>query len=201
MAWMCKRLSVSRSGYYAWVRRPRPARARRDQQLAVSIAAIHAQSRGTYGSPSIRDELVKAGESVGKKRVARLMRDQGLTGKPPKKFVRTTDSGHHLPVAKNLVQRQFEARVPASSGWPTSATSAPGKGSSTWQWSSTSSPAASSAGPSPTTCAPSCRSRRSRWRCVTGVHRRAWCITPTAAASTRATSIRRRCSRTRCFAA
>lgn len=112
VAWMCKRLSVSRSGFYAWVGRPRPARARRDQQLAVCIAAIHAQSRGTYGSPSIQNELAKAGEPVSKKRVARLMRDQGLSGKPPKKFVRTTDSGHHLPVAKNLVQRKFEAEGP-----------------------------------------------------------------------------------------
>ena len=133
VAWMCKRLSVSRSGFYSWAGRPRPARARRDQQLAVSIAAIHAQSRGTYGNSRVFlldeptrgvdvaarseiyraiNELVKAGESVGKKRVARLMRDQGLTGKPPKKFVRTTDSGHHLPVASNLVQRQFEAEGP-----------------------------------------------------------------------------------------
>ena len=112
VAWMCKRLDVSRSGFYAWAGRPPPARARRDQQLAVNIAAIHAQSRGTYGSPSIRDELVKAGEPVGKKRVARLMRDQGLSGKPPRRFVRTTDSAHHLPVAKNLVQRHFEAEGP-----------------------------------------------------------------------------------------
>jgi putative transposase len=112
VAWMCKRLDVSRSGFYAWVGRRPPERARRDQQLSVSISAIHTQSRGTYGSPSIRDELAKAGEPVGKKRVARLMRDQGLSGRPKKKFVRTTDSAHELPVAKNLVRRQFEAERP-----------------------------------------------------------------------------------------
>jgi len=78
----------------------------------VKIAAIHAESRGTYGSPSIRGELVKAGEAVGKKRVARLMRDQGLSGRAKKKFVRTTDSAHVFPVAKNLVKRRFEAERP-----------------------------------------------------------------------------------------
>ena len=85
---MCKQLKVSRSGYYAWLRRLPSRRRRRDQQLAVKIAAIHAKSRGTYGSPGIRDELVEGGEKVGRKRVARLMRDQGLSGNPLKKYKR-----------------------------------------------------------------------------------------------------------------
>ena len=54
LAWMCKQLRVSRSGYYAWQARPTSARARRDAQLSVKIAAVHRESRGTYGSPSIR---------------------------------------------------------------------------------------------------------------------------------------------------
>jgi putative transposase len=112
LAWMCRRLKVSRSGFYAWCRREPSARSRRDQQLAVSIAAIHKKSRGTYGSQSIRDELVGAGEEVGRRRVARLMRHHGLSGKPRKKFVRTTDSAHGLPVASNLVARRFEAEHP-----------------------------------------------------------------------------------------
>jgi len=87
-SWMCKQLKVSRSGYYAWLRRLPSRRRRRDQQLAVKIAAIHAKSRGTYGSPGIRDELVEGGEKVGRKRVARLMRDQGLSGNPLKKYKR-----------------------------------------------------------------------------------------------------------------
>jgi transposase InsO family protein len=112
VAWMSKRLKVSTSGFYSWLARPPPKRARRDQQLAVSIAAIHTESRGTYGSPSIRDELAKGGQAVGKKRVARLMRLQGLRGQPKKRFVHTTDSAHDLPVAKNLVQRRFQATRP-----------------------------------------------------------------------------------------
>lgn len=112
VSWMCKQLKVSRSGYYAWLKYSPPARVRRDQQLAVKIAAIHVQSRGTYGSPSIRDELVMDGEEVGKKRVARLMRDLGLSGNPVKKYKRTTDSAHSLPVAKNLVKRRFKAELP-----------------------------------------------------------------------------------------
>ena len=112
VAWMCRQLKVSRGGFYAWCRRSPPARVRRDQQLAVSIAAIHAKSRGTYGSPSIRDELVKEGKRVGKKHVARLMTEQGLTGTPLKKFKRTTDSAHDRPVARNLVKRQFKSDEP-----------------------------------------------------------------------------------------
>lgn len=112
LAWMCKRLNVSRSGFYAWQGRAPSARARRDQQLAVSIAALHSQSRGTYGSPSIRDELAKAGEAVSKKHVARLMQKHGLSGTPVKKFKRTTDSSHALPVAENLVARDFKAERP-----------------------------------------------------------------------------------------
>jgi putative transposase len=112
LSWMCKMLDVSRSGFYAWKERPPSSRAQRDEKLAVSIAAIHLESRGTYGSPSIRDELVKVGEPVGKKRVARLMRAHGLSGVPKKKFKRTTDSAHDLPVVKNLVKREFTAERP-----------------------------------------------------------------------------------------
>jgi len=112
VAWMCKQFKVSRSGYYAWVERPAPARSRRDAQLSVMVAAVHSESRGTYGSGSIRDHLVEDGEAVGRKRVARLMRDQGLSGNPVKKFKRTTDSTHGRPVAKNLVKRNFTADGP-----------------------------------------------------------------------------------------
>jgi len=112
VAWMCKLLDVSRSGFYEWQRRGLSPRSRRDQQLSVKVAAVHTESRGTYGSQSIRDELAKDGEKVGKKRVARLMREAGLSGNPVKKFKRTTDSAHDLPVAKNLVKRRFEAERP-----------------------------------------------------------------------------------------
>jgi len=112
VAWMCKQLRVSRSGFYAWQGRPASARAGRDAQLSVKIAAVHQESRGTYGSPSIRGHLVAEGEAVSKKRVARLMQAQGLSGNPRKKFKRTTDSSHGRPVAKNLVKRDFRADGP-----------------------------------------------------------------------------------------
>jgi transposase InsO family protein len=107
VAWMCRRLEVSRSGYYAWCGRPEAAHDKRDQQLAVRVAAIHAESRGVYGSPRVHAELKGDGEAVGRKRVARLMEEQNLSGKLPRRFVRTTDSSHGLPVAKNLLGRQF----------------------------------------------------------------------------------------------
>jgi transposase InsO family protein len=110
--WLCRRLEVSRSGYYAWRGRAPAARAKRDEQLAVRVAAIHAENRGVYGSPRIHEELVEAGEAVGRKRVARLMQEQGLSGKPPKRFVRTTDSAHKLPVADNLLDRKFNVEEP-----------------------------------------------------------------------------------------
>jgi transposase InsO family protein len=112
VAWMCKRLDVSRSGYYAWLERGPSERARRDQRLAVSVAAIHAESGGVYGSPRIHDELVDNGEQVGRKRVARLMSERGLSGVAKRAFKRTTDSMHTLPVAENLVQRRFVAERP-----------------------------------------------------------------------------------------
>jgi putative transposase len=78
LAVLCSALNVSRSGYYAWKGRPASARAKADEQLGVEIVAIHRRSRGTYGSPRVHAGLRAKGRRVGKKRVARLMRDKGL---------------------------------------------------------------------------------------------------------------------------
>jgi putative transposase len=110
--WMCLRLEVSPSGYYAWRGRAPAARAKRDAHLAVRVAAIHAENRGVYGSPRVHKELTEAGEVVSRKRVARLMQEQGLSGKLPKRFVRTTDSKHQLPVAENVLDRKFGVEEP-----------------------------------------------------------------------------------------
>lgn len=104
---MCKVLEVTRSGYHAWRNRPESARRRRDHQLALKIRAFHKASRGTYGSPRIHGDLKDAGEAVGRKRVARIMRQEGLSGQAPRRFRRTTDSKHNLPVAENIVERDF----------------------------------------------------------------------------------------------
>jgi len=109
---LCSVLGVSRAGFYATRRRPLPARRRVDQQLAVHVAAAHAASRGRYGSPRVYRELQAQGHEVGRHRVARLMREQGLRARAKRRFQRTTDSQHGLPVAANVLDRQFTATTP-----------------------------------------------------------------------------------------
>ena len=105
-------MGVSTSGFYRWSKRHEPARARRDRQLGTTIRALHAASGGTYGSPRILRELAAAGEAVGRKRVARLMRENGIVGQTPRRFRRTTDSKHDLPIAENVVARNFNPEAP-----------------------------------------------------------------------------------------
>jgi transposase InsO family protein len=75
---MCRLYGVTRAGYYAWRSRERSERERQDEALAAEIRAVHAESRGTYGSPRIHRALRKRGHRVGKNRVARLMRRHGI---------------------------------------------------------------------------------------------------------------------------
>lgn len=109
---MCRALKVSSAGYYAWCGRPESERARRNRALLVEIRAIHAESRRTYGSPSIWDRLRQRGQGVGRHRVARLMRGAGIRAKTVKKWRATTDSNHKLPVAANTLERQFTVTAP-----------------------------------------------------------------------------------------
>jgi putative transposase len=104
---MCRVLSVSVSGFYAAQQREPSPRARRDQALLVQVRAAHRRSRRRYGAPRVHRELVAGGERVGKKRVARLMQEDGLVGRRPRRFVRTTDSRHGDPIAPNRLDRQF----------------------------------------------------------------------------------------------
>ena len=85
---------------------------REDRRLVVEIKAIHEQKRGAYGSPRIHAGLKAKQMHHGKKRVARLMRGNGLRARRHKKFKATTDSKHGFPVAPNLLQRKFEADMP-----------------------------------------------------------------------------------------
>lgn len=110
---MCRVLQVSKSGFYAWRSRPESERARVDRRLKVKIRAFHEASQRRYGSPRIHGDLKDDGEHVSRKRVARLMREEGIVGRKRKKrFVKTTDSKHHLPVAPNLLNREFTADKP-----------------------------------------------------------------------------------------
>ena len=118
---MCRCLAVSRSGYYAWRKRPPSARVEQDTRLKVEIAASHAASRRTYGSPRILRDLREEGHGVSRKRVARLMRELGLEGRRKRRFRATTDSTHRFPVAPNILMRDFEVEAP-NTAWVTDIT-------------------------------------------------------------------------------
>jgi len=105
---LCAVLEVSRSGYYAWKKRPPSTRAKSDAQLTVEIAATHKKSKRRYGSPRVHRALRKKGLRIGKKRIERLMRKNGIIARQKRRFRRTTDSNHANPIAPNIVERQFE---------------------------------------------------------------------------------------------
>jgi putative transposase len=109
---MCEVLKVSRSGYYAWLRRPESNKSKKDRELLEKIQEIHKGSRESYGSPRIREALKQKGVKVGRRRVMRLMKEEGIEGKGKKKYKATTSSKHNLPVAENVLQRDFKARGP-----------------------------------------------------------------------------------------
>lgn len=112
VASLCRHLGVSRSGYYAWAKRPESARKKSDRALSVEVVAVHQESRGTYGAPRVHAELKARGRRVARKRVARLMRQAGVRARVPRRFVRTTDSAHSHPVAPNTLERNFLPEEP-----------------------------------------------------------------------------------------
>ena len=109
---MCAVLGVSRAAFYAWRQRPVSERKREDERLLVEIKKFHKESRGTYGSPRVTTDLQDQGEAIGHNRVARIMRENGIVGKPEPKWTVTTNSAHDLPVAPNLLKRDFTANAP-----------------------------------------------------------------------------------------
>ena len=112
VAVLCKMLSVSRSGYYDWRDRPPSRRARENAALTSKIHEIHERSRETYGSPRIHAELRSIGVRCSRKRVARLMREEGLRGCIRGRRKRTTRRGKHAIPAEDLVRRDFAAAAP-----------------------------------------------------------------------------------------
>jgi transposase InsO family protein len=109
---VCRCLAVSPAGFYAWQRRRPSDRATADRRLAVEISVAHTESRRTYGSPRIHQELRANGHRVARKRVARLMREQGLQGRRRCRQPRTTDSRHSFPVTDNVLNRAFDVATP-----------------------------------------------------------------------------------------
>lgn len=109
---LCGALRVSTSGFYAWCKREPSTRAKKDEQLKVLIRASFDESRKTYGSPRIHEDLLEAGEKIGRNRVIRLMQSEGLEARARKRFKCTTMSDHDQPVAANILDREFTADAP-----------------------------------------------------------------------------------------
>lgn len=110
---MCDVLEVSRSGYYSWATQEFPsARALENKKLSAEIKMIFLEHKCRYGSRRIRRVLINKGYPVSRKRVCKLMRTQGLYCKTKRKFKQTTDSNHGLPIAPNLLQREFSPANP-----------------------------------------------------------------------------------------
>jgi len=112
VATMARVLGVSSSGFYAWLKRPRSERSRSDDELLEQVREIHERSSGTYGAPRIHAQLRESGVAVGRKRVARLMREAGLAGVGRRKTPHTTQRDPEATPAPDLVNREFEADAP-----------------------------------------------------------------------------------------
>jgi putative transposase len=112
VATLCRVLGVSPSGYWAWHKRGPSARSQADMHLSGQIRTIHQASRGTYGVPRIHAALASAGTHCGRKRVARLMRRDGLVGCHRRRRLQTTQRDPQAEPAPDLVQRTFAASAP-----------------------------------------------------------------------------------------
>jgi len=110
---MCEVLEVSRSGYYAWQRRPESACSVRRRELVAEMRVIHGEKhKGNYGSPRMLKELRARGREVCENTVAKLMQEHELRAATARKFRHTTDSNHSYPVAENVLNQEFKQERP-----------------------------------------------------------------------------------------
>jgi putative transposase len=109
---MCRALDVSRSGYYEWLKRPPSSHAQKDQVLKERIALHFEANRQVYGTRRLKNCLADEGEQVSRRRIGRLMTEQGLKVRTRRKFKATTDSSHGQAVAPNVLERQFDVAQP-----------------------------------------------------------------------------------------
>jgi putative transposase len=126
---LCEMLGVSTSGYFDWKKCGGPTHWLSDKQFLAFIRSVPAEYRQAYGSPRITEELKSRGIPVSLERVKRLMRENGIRAKHKRRYKATTDSKHALPVAPNLLDRQFETSatdqvwtadityIPTREGW------------------------------------------------------------------------------------
>jgi putative transposase len=109
---LCRNLRVTPTGFYAWRGRPESTHTAEDRRLTVLIRASFEASKHRYGSPRVHEDLIEQRERVSRKRVSRLMQEDGLKARLRKRYKLTTMSDHDQPVADNLLNRQFEAEAP-----------------------------------------------------------------------------------------
>lgn len=112
VAHTCRLFEVTRQGYYAYVKRLSSPKLLEEAKLALEITKIHAESRGTYGSPRVHAELRVRRRRVAKRRVERIMRGHGLVGAKKRRTKATTRSNPEHPVADNILDRDFTATAP-----------------------------------------------------------------------------------------
>ena len=105
-------LNVSASGYYAWVNRPSSRRAQEEVRLELEIRAAHKRTRQTYGPERLQRDLAEHGVRVGICRIKRIRKKLGIRCRQKRRFKATTDSGHRLPVADNILGQQFKVWRP-----------------------------------------------------------------------------------------
>lgn len=105
-------IQISRSGYYTWRKRGKSSRQKENERLILLVRAAHKKSKGTYGARRIGQEVEAHGGTCGRFRAGTLMKLAGVVAKQKKKFKATTDSKHNLPVAPNLLNRQFAVNEP-----------------------------------------------------------------------------------------
>ncbi len=126
---MCRVFEVSRSGYYEWLSRPLSQRNQQDKALKTKIRKHHKESRANYGARRIQKKLAETDDVVSRRRINRLMTEEGLECKTRRKFTATTNSKHGMPVAPNVLNRNFSAEkmdqkyvgdityIPTREGW------------------------------------------------------------------------------------
>lgn len=107
VAMMCLGLRVSKSAFYKWKKEPFCKRKQADKNLTQEIKLVFDDSRDTYGSPRIHAALCKKGFRCGRHRIAKLMKKANIRSRTKRKFKVTTDSKHKLPVAENILNRDF----------------------------------------------------------------------------------------------
>ena len=115
ITWLCEALEVSASGYHAWAARADSQTEQWRQELVAAMHEIHAEMKQRYGSPRMTAELNARGDECSENAVAELMTAHGIRARTRRRFTRTTDSDHRLPVATNLLARNFEPSGPNQS--------------------------------------------------------------------------------------